>query len=333
MELIYFYPVVNEHGLSKWWLYKQLSKLSKGVKRGLRASGKCTASFLVPYEEMMHLIFTASKRKSVETILHQAWTVIYGKRMTYLASRSHGTWQRHYRVPRREGRIAISQPQEFFALRPRFRFFTDNKEDLQAVLSPLYFEKLFLFLETIERDVRKYIQRKSSSRDIQETLSSIDYEQFYELMLDELLYGHDMESAFESALRETPKRSDKGSSKECNTKVEGGIERFGTPQGSSLSASFQMDFKKLRQKFGETLAALRIQAMSDRKKSRLTKEDKKKAACTAEEDLSIFDWVLEGLTDAEILERLGLTCTRQALTMRRSWIMEMAKEHFQHLLD
>jgi len=123
VELTFFYPIVHEHGLSKWWIYKQLSKLSYGLKRGVLPSGRCTSSALVPYEEMMHLILCASRKKSIENIIHLAWTVVYGKRMTHIASRSHGNWQRHYAIQRNKGRIAIGTPEDFFELRPRFLFF------------------------------------------------------------------------------------------------------------------------------------------------------------------------------------------------------------------
>ena len=114
VELTIFYPIVEEHGLSKWWIYKQLCNLSFDIKRGVLSSGHATSSALIPYEEVMHLILCSSKKRSVENIIHRAWTVIYGRRMTHMTSRSYGSWQRHYSIPRSKERIAIGAPKDLF---------------------------------------------------------------------------------------------------------------------------------------------------------------------------------------------------------------------------
>ncbi|MDR1242226.1 MAG: hypothetical protein LBM00_05525 [Deltaproteobacteria bacterium] len=331
MELTAFYPIVQEHGLSKWWIYKQLSKLSHGLKRGVLPSGRSTASSLVPYEELMHLVLCASKKRSIENIIHLAWTVIYGRRMTHMASRSHGNWQRHYSIQRNKGRIAIGTPEDFFDLRPRFLFFKDNLGELETVMAPKYYAKLVAFLDSAETRARKYIDKMSKSQTVQQKLVSIDYEQFYHLMLDALIYGASEELAFNQALKNAPKRSDKGSSKEFITATEGAIESFAEAGVPVNSSPFKMDFEKLRLGFAEQLLQERMTAMKSRK--RLTHDDENKACALAAEDMAILDFVIDGLTDAEILDKLNLTCTRQALTMRRSHIMDLAKEHFAHLME
>lgn len=65
----------------------------------------------------------------------------------------------------------------------------------------------------------------------------------------------------------------------------------------------------------------------------MTQDDENAACAHAAEDMAILDFVIEGLTDAEILSKLNLDCTRQALTMRRARILELAKEHFIPLVE
>lgn len=336
VELSTFYPVVEEHGLSKWWIYKQISKLSCCIKRGVLPSGRSTSSSLVPYEEMMHLILCASKKRSIKNIIHLAWTVIYGRRMTYLASKSHGNWQRHYSVQRNKGRIAIATPEDLFALRPRFMFFADNLDELETVIAPTHFRKLRQYLETTEAKAKQYIARQSKSAAIQNKLVNIDYEQFYQLMLDAMLYEGSEELAFANALKLTPKRSDKGSSKEFITTNEGAIEHFaeaGTGPGAAPGlSSFKMDYEKLKRSFSKQLLKERINSVMSRK-GRVTPDDESTACTLAAEDMAILDFVIEGLTDVEILSKLNLTCTRQALTIRRTRILELAQEHFIPLVD
>ena len=332
MELTTFYPIVEEHGLSKWWIYKQLRKLSFGYKRGVLPSGRSTSSALIPYDEMMHLVLCASKKKSIENIVHMAWTVVYGRRMTYIASRSHGNWQRHYAIQRNKGRIAIGDPEDLFALQPRFLFFKDNLEELEMVMAPRYYRKLVAFLNEAETKAKQYIGKASKSQAVQQKLVNIDYEQFYQLMLDAMVYGTSEELAFAQALKNTPKRSDKGSSKEFLTVTEGAIENFSEAGAPTNQSPFKMDFEKLRRSFAEQLLQERMTNIKARKK-RLTCDDETRACSLAAEDMAILDFVIDGLTDIEILHKLNLTCTRQALTMRRSRIMDLAKEHFIPLMD
>lgn len=332
VELTTFYPIVERHGLSKWWIYKQLSKLSYGLKRGVLPSGRSTSSSLVPYEEMMHLILCASKKKNIKTIIHLAWTVIYGRRMTHIASHSHGNWQRHYSIQRNKGRIAIATPEDFFALCPTFLFFKDNIAELEMVMAPSHYYDLVHYLDSTERKAQRYISNLSKSRTVQQKLANLDYEQFYHLMLDAMIYGTSEELAFTQALKDTPKRSDKGSSKEFITSTEGAIESFAEPGVSEAHVPFKMDFEKLRRSFGELLLKERLTNIKN-KKGRLTEVDEKTACSLAADDMAILDFVIDGCTDAEIVDRLGLTCTRQAMTMRRAHIMDMAKEHFQVMND
>ena len=332
MELTTFYPVVKEHGLSKWWIYKQLRKLSFGFKRGVLPSGRSTSSALIPHGEMMHLILCASKKKSVEKIIHLAWTVVYGRRMTHIASRSHGTWQRHYAIPRSKSRIAIGEPVDLFALRPRFLFFKDNLGELEAVMAPKYYRKLVAFLDSTESRARQCIAQKSKTHVVQQKLVNIDYEQFYQLLLDAMLYGTTAEEALELTLRAAPKLSDKGSAKEFLTATEGAIENFAEAEATAISSSFKMDFENLRERFAEHLFQERMSAVKARKRQ-LARADENKARSLAAEDMEILDCVLEGLTDLEILERLNLTCTRQAIVARRKHILNLAREHFALLVD
>ncbi len=295
-------------------------------------SGRATSSAMVPYEEVMHLIYCASKNRSIENIIHIAWTVVYGKRMTFLASRSHGNWQRHYSVQRSKGRIAIAVPEDLFSLKPRFLFFKDNLDILETVMAPSHFTILTDFLNRIESIAKKFIQKQSKSASVQEKLVNVDYEQFYNFMLDKLMYGVSENAAFMQALRQAPKRSDKGSSKEFLTSTEGGIEHFSEADARSGPPPFKMDYEKLRRTFAELLLQERIHSLMQRKK-RIIKDDELAACSLAAQDMAILDFVMEGMTDAEILERLELRCTRQALTTRRTRIMELAKIHFLPLVD
>ncbi len=133
-------------------------------------------------------------------------------------------------------------------------------------------------------------------------------------------------------MKKVPKRSDKGSSKEYLTANEGAIENFAESTVNAQDTSYAMDFEKLRRSFGELLLRERITAMKPRK-DRPPSDGEEVARALAAEDLAILDCALEGLTDEEILARLGLTCTRQALCMRRARIMELAKAHFLPLVE
>ncbi len=281
---------------------------------------------------MMHLILCASKKKSIENIIHLAWTVVYGKRMTYLASKSHGTWQRHYAIQRDKGRIAIAEPEDLFALRPRFLFFKDNLDELETVMAPVHHRKLATYLDDTERKARKFITKQSKSQAVQNKLVNCDYEEFYQLMLDAMIYGASEEAAFAGALKAVAKRSDKGSSKEFLTTTEGAIEHFAETGAVSQDTSFKMDFEKLRRSFAELLLRERL-ANLRRRKARPSADDESAACTLAAEDMAILDSVIAGRIDAEILDLLGLTCTRQALSMRRARIIELAKEHFIPLVD
>lgn len=185
--------------------------------------------------------------------------------MTYLASRSHGNWQRHYSIQRNKGRIAIATPEDLFALRPRFMFFADNLDELETVMAPAHFRKLRQYLEDTETKAKKYIARQSKSAAIQNKLVNIDYEQFYQLMLDAMIYGDSEELAFTEALKNTPKRSDKGSSKEFITSNEGAIEHFAesgpAPGAGPGISSFKMDYEKLKRSFSEQLLKERINSV------------------------------------------------------------------------
>ncbi len=151
-------------------------------------------------------------------------------------------------------------------------------------------------------------------------------------MLDAMIYGASEDTAFIEALKHAPKRSDKGSSKECLTANEGTIENFAESSVDAQDSLYKMDFEKLRRSFGELLLRERITVMKPRK-DRPPSDGEEVARALAAEDMAISDCVLEGLTDEEILARLGLTCTRQALCMRRARIMELAKAHFLPLID
>lgn len=211
-------------------------------------------------------------------------------------------------------------------------FFQDNLQVLESVMAPSHHAKLVEFMEKAKARSKQYIQKQSKLAAIQTKLVNADYEQFYQLMLDKVMYGVSEDVAFRQALQQAPKRSDKGSSKEFLTKNEGGIEHFSENHTRAGHTSFKMDYEKLRSSFAELLLQERIHSIGQRK-GRITKDDEAAACELAAQDMAILDYVLEGLTDAEIVERLELVCTRQALSMRRARIMELAQEHFTPLID
>ena len=204
--------------------------------------------------------------------------------------------------------------------------------ELERVMAPKHYAKLTDFLDAAEARAKKYITRQSKTHAIQQKLVNLDYEQFYQYMLDAMIYGTSDELAFSQALKAAPWRSDKGSSKEFVTTNEGAIENYAEIGAPAHDGQFKMDFEKLRRTFAELLLQERMKNIKLRK-GRLTVEDERKACTIAAEDMAILDLVVEGLTDAEIVDRMEMTCTRQAVTMRRSRIMELAKEHFVCLID
>lgn len=189
------------------------------------------------------------------------------------------------------------------------------------------------FIEGIQRSARAYIAEQSAGKAVRNRITSHNYEEFYQLMLDGLLYGDSPEVAFTRALGQAPKRSDKGSVKEYLTGTDNGIEHFASNESLADVTPFRMDFKKLRRSFAEFLLKERLLSVKQRKQNRLTEADEKEACAMAAQDMVILEFVLEGLTDAEIHARLDLACTRQTLTSRRNWVMEKAKEHFAPLQE
>lgn len=123
-ELSAFLPLLELYGLSRWWLYKQWQSLSGAYKWARTSNGRKRLCF-VPCGEMEARILISSKRRGIAPLLAKVWNVLLGKRMTYIVSRSHVTWQRHYRTSRYRARVVITTPEDILALQPRYYFFYD----------------------------------------------------------------------------------------------------------------------------------------------------------------------------------------------------------------
>ena len=172
--------------------------------------------------------------------------------------------------------------------------YKDNLDELERVVAPRYYRKLVAFLDDAERKARKFIGKQSKSQAVQNKLAHCDYEEFYHLMLDAMIYGAAEETAFAEALKNAPKRSDKGSSKECLTTNEGAIENFAESSVDAQDSLYKMDFEKLRRSFGELLSRERIATMKPRKDCPPS-DGEKMAQALAAEDMASWTVSLRGL--------------------------------------
>lgn len=328
VEIMSFYEIVREHGLSKSWLYSQkrnLSALYEGVRSGVSLP---FYSCLVPYEEMMSLILRSSKKPNIQSIISLCWTVVMARRFTYLVTLSKGNWGKHYNAARDKGRIVFTEPHEFFALRPRFQYFKDYAAQMEPVFTPPFYKRLLRYLELTEESAKKHINVQTYEPSIQNRIFALNYEEFFNIMLDLLIYGHSMEFAFSNALDNAPKSSDAGSTKEMNTSVSGGIEWFMGDYDPHADATFQYDFKNLTARMK---TALYKEKVGKFKGKLLSDEEKRQVLAQVEQDMEIFELAMEGASDPEILNKMGFSHSRQALTSRRHRIMAVAKTVFADL--
>ena len=328
VEIVTFYETVREHGLSKSWLYSQkrnLTALYEGVRSGVALP---VYSCLVPYEEMMSLILRSSKKPNIQSIISLCWTVIMARRFTYLVTLSKGNWAKHYSVARDKGRIVFTEPHEFFALRPRFQYFKDYAEHMEPAFSPTFYKRFRRYLELTEESAQKHIKVQAYEPCIQDRIFTLNYEEFYNILLDFLLYGNSMESAFLHALDNAPKSSDAGSTKEMNTSVSGGIEWFVSDGDQHADATFEYDFKNLTARLKMALYEERAEKLKGKAPGA---EEKRQALAHVEQDMEIFELAMEGASDPEILTKMGFSCSRQALTSRRHRILSVAKKVFADL--
>jgi len=328
VEIISFYETVREHGLSKSWLYSQkrnLSALYEGVRSGV---ARPFHSCLVPYEEMMSLILRSSRKPNIQSIISLCWTVVMARRFTYLVTLSKGNWGGHYNAARDKGRIVFTEPHEFFALRPRFQYFKDYADQMEPVFSPPFYKRLLRYLELTEESAKKHIKVQAYDPHIQNRIFALNYEEFFNIMLDLLIYGHTMEFAFSNALHNAPKSSDAGSAKEMNTSVSGGIEWFVGDHDPHAEAMFQYDFKNLTARLKTALYEERAEKFKGKVAGI---EEKRQILTHVEQDMEIFELAMEGASDPEILNKMGFPCSRQALTSRRHRILNVAKIVFADL--
>lgn len=317
VEISKFYPLLAEHGLSRWWIYKQWQ--SMGTYKWVRDHLGRKRHALVPKEEMEARILIASKRPGIATLLAKSWNSLIGKRMTYLVSKSHGTWQRHYGLARARCRMVITTPEDILSLQPRFNFFHDFLDQLEPVISKDDFVRLNNYLRKIEKQANRIISEKSRYYKFRKILSEINYEDFYNHLLDRILYGQGIEESFASALSDTALYYDTLSSYEIQPDQADTIEKMAV-SGTEADQIFNIDFKKLKKQFFRSLLAERLRNASKRTQPRARKQ--------AGLDMAIFLLHLQQATDDEIRQRLHFKGSRQRLTQRRLRVLEKARSVF-----
>ena len=328
VEIITFYETVREHGLSKSWLYSQKRNLSVLYEKVRAGAALPFYSCLVPHDEMMSLILRSSKTPNIQSIICLCWTIALAKRFTHLVTLSKGNWSRHYSVPRDKGRIVFTEPHEFFALKPRFQFFRDYTPNMEPVFSGPFHKRFVKYLDLTEDSAKKHIRLQVHEARIQAKIFTLNYEEFFNIMLDSLIYGSTMKTSFQYALENAPKNSDAGSVKEVNTSISGGIEWFSGDHDPQADAAFEYDLRKL--------TALMEKALLDEKIGKtkgktLSREEMKETLAQVDQDMEIFELAMEGASDPEILEKMKFSCSRQALTSRRHRILKVAKTVFADL--
>ena len=324
-ELSAFLPLLELHGLSRWWFYKQWKALSC-VYTWMRTSNKGEGLIYVPREEMLARILISSKRKGIAPLLAKIWNVLLGKRMTHIVSKSHGTWHRHYKTVRSRARFVISTPEDILSLQPRFYFFADFLDLMKPVLLSTDFIKLKRYLTKVKISTDKIIAQKSIDIIVQKRMSEINYEEFYSNFLDKILYGEDSDEAFKSALETTPLSGEHISTFEVVPTHSETVENASI-DGVEADAIFEMDFNCLKKQLFQALLSERLLNASP--------ENPKQAKARKEAglDMAIFLLYLQHATDDEIRRRLRFKGTRQRLTQRRARVLEKARTIFSVLRD
>lgn len=322
VEISAFYPLIEEHGLSRWWIYKQWQSI--GVyKWGRACQGRKRHAF-VPKQEMEARILIASKRPGIAPLLAKIWNILVGRRMTHLVSKSHGTWQRHYGLARARCRMVIATPEDLLSLQPRFHFFHDFLDQLEPVISDDNFVKLSNFLQKIERQAKNVISEKSRCYQFRKILTEINYEDFYNNLLDRLLYGQNSEESFSSAVADAALYYDAMSSYEILPDQADTVERIAV-SGVETDQIFNIDFNKLKKQFFHALLSERLLNATKRNQPRARKQ--------AGLDMAIFLLHLQQATDDEIRQRLHFKGSRQRLTQRRIRVLEKARSAFGELRE
>ena len=296
VEMSTFYPLLEEHGLSRWWIYKQWQ--SMGTYKWVRDHLGRKRHALVPKQEMEARILIASKRPGIAPILKRLWNVLVGRRMTHLVSKSHGTWQRHYGLARARCRMVITTPDDFVRL--------NN------------------YLKKVERQANKIISEKSHVYKFRKILSEINYEDFYNHLLDNILYGQSVDKSFLSAISDTALYYDTLSSYEIQPDQADTIEKTAVSE-SETDQIFHIDFQKLKKEFFRSLLDERLLNASKRTQSRARKQ--------AGLDMAIFLLHLQQATDEEIRQRLHFAGSRQRMTQRRLRVLEKARGVFSVLRE
>jgi hypothetical protein len=155
-------------------------------------------------------------------------------------------------------------------------------------------------------------------------IMNVNYEEFFNLVLDGITYGSSKQDAFKKALQAAPKHFDTISSKEVAAE---GIEGFSDGEFFETASSFDMDCQKLMEQFRKTL--------SDRQRAKLLRKVKSPSPeqfaaseAKAEEEFKIMELYFQGASDAEIIEKLDLGVARQTLAEKRTRINQLAQEIF-----
>lgn len=320
-----FIPLAEEHGLSRAWLYRQLPKLSLCYKKGMRsAPGVPTSSLVVQHDELLNMILSHSRKPSIVPLLTLAWSVPFARRMTHLVLQSKGKWSRHYSTPRDKGRIIVSVPEDLFALNPRYSFYIDYREEIEKVLPNDCIVRMSRFFDTIHKEAADYVNAQLMDTAIAHQIMNVNYEEFFNLILDGLTYGSSKQEAFKKALQNAPRHFDAISSKEVAAE---GIESFSDGELFEAASSFDMDCQKLMEQFRK--------ALEDRQTAKLLRKVKSPspeqfaaAKAKAEEEFKIMELYFQGASDAEIIEKLDLGVARQTLAEKRTRINQLAQEIF-----
>ena len=156
------------------------------------------------------------------------------------------------------------------------------------------------------------------------TNSEINYEDFYNHLLDNILYGQSVDKSFLSAISDTALYYDTLSSYEIQPDQADTIEKTAVSE-SETDQIFHIDFQKLKKEFFRSLLDERLLNASKRTQSRARKQ--------AGLDMAIFLLHLQQATDEEIRQRLHFAGSRQRMTQRRLRVLEKARGVFSVLRE
>lgn len=290
------------HGLSERWL-----KARKNI---------FTSSRQVDADALDLVVYSSSKKATVLKPLAKEWNDYTARLITKNAvkSKSQSLWGKHFDATRDSSRVSVKTLGELIRLQPRSAFFTDYLEDFKNTLSLGTYSTLQATLKGTEQKVRHFLKGKVADPAARAAIVQKDYEDLYTRMLDAVnLLGQPVAAAYSKALNNarTNDSSEEGSAKEVPLYYPEHV------CGEEPSMEELLSSKQTMQRLDTLYATIKMRFANSRN-----------GAERSQIAIAIFKEAIHGATDNEIIEKLGLRCTRQRVQQIRAVVMQIAQDIF-----